>query len=192
LDDVVLDDFGLLAARSAVGLALAAHGAQKAFGWLDGPGSEGTARFMESLGFIPGDGFGKTASYTEIAAGTLMALGFLGALGPALLLSGQSVALASVHAKNGFFVSKGGYELNVMYIAAALALSVAGPGKLSLDEALGLQFLHKTRVRWPVLAGGLAGGLFMLTQRRPPKPTEEPARSSKGSHRESVGSPTPA
>ena len=45
---------GLLLLRTVVGLTLAAHGAQKLFGWFGGPGLEGTARGLEMLGFSPG------------------------------------------------------------------------------------------------------------------------------------------
>ncbi|HTV74011.1 MAG TPA: DoxX family protein [Candidatus Acidoferrales bacterium] len=176
----MVDDFGLLTARSAVGLALASHGAQKAFGWFEGPGPQGAAQFMESLGFVPGERYALAASYAEIAAGTLMTLGLLGALGPALLLSTQSVAATTVHAKNGFYATKGGVELNTLYIAATLALTIAGPGKYSLDELLGLQILHTPLAKWLTLAGGLGGGIFMLTRRLPRKPLGEGAPSNNG------------
>jgi putative oxidoreductase len=184
----MLDDVGLLATRSAVGLALASHGAQKAFGWFKGPGPKGAAAFMESLGFVPGGPYALASAYTEIAAGTLMTLGFLGSLGPALLLSGQTVAATSVHAKNGFYASRSGVELNTMYIAAALTLAIAGPGKFSLDELLGLQKLHKPLPTWLVLAGGLSGGIFMLTRRIRSKPAAEAAPSSNGSRQEAPAS----
>ncbi|HEY0798936.1 MAG TPA: DoxX family protein [Candidatus Baltobacteraceae bacterium] len=180
----MLDDAGLLVSRNAVGLALASHGAQKAFGWFGGPGSKAAAAFMESLGFVPGDQYAQAAAYTEIAAGTLISLGFLGALGPALLLSGQTVAATSVHAKNGFYATSGGVELNTTYIAAALALAISGPGKFSLDDVLGLQILHKPIVKWLTLAGGLGGGIFMLTRRAPKTAVLDASHSSNGTHRE--------
>src|SRR5579872_6277257 len=44
-------DFGMLVARTIVGGAMAAHGAQKAFGWFEGSGPQKTAGFMKMLGF---------------------------------------------------------------------------------------------------------------------------------------------
>lgn len=41
---------GLLLVR-LIGFGLAAHGAQKVFGWFGGYGLAGTGGFMESLGF---------------------------------------------------------------------------------------------------------------------------------------------
>ena len=45
---------GLLVARLALGLYMAAHGAQKLLGWFGGYGVAGTAGFFEQLGFRPG------------------------------------------------------------------------------------------------------------------------------------------
>jgi putative oxidoreductase len=37
---------GILLLRVVFGLALAAHGSQKLFGWFGGPGLQGTAGFL--------------------------------------------------------------------------------------------------------------------------------------------------
>ena len=44
-------DFGILLLRSVVGLTMAAHGAQKLFGWFGGPGLDKVAVGFERLGF---------------------------------------------------------------------------------------------------------------------------------------------
>jgi len=162
----MIDDLGLLAARVTLGASYAAHGAQKAYGWFEGPGPQGAAGFMESLGFRPGAKFAASASYAELAAGTMIALGLGGPIGPALLLSGMIVAQTTVHAKNGYFAAKNGVEVGTIYSAGALALASSGYGDLSLDHALGLD----KKLRHPVvttlaLAGALAAGYFMLGQR---------------------------
>jgi len=43
-------DAGILIARLILGLAIAAHGAQKLFEWFGGHGVKGTAGFFEGLG----------------------------------------------------------------------------------------------------------------------------------------------
>ena len=88
---------GLLLARLILGSLMVAHGGQKLFGWLGGYGIAGTAGFFEQLGFRPGRLFVITASLAELAGGTLLALGLLGPLGPALILSVMIVAAVSVH-----------------------------------------------------------------------------------------------
>ncbi len=46
-------DFAILLIRVGLGATLAAHGAQKLFGWFHDHGIAGTAGFLESLGFRP-------------------------------------------------------------------------------------------------------------------------------------------
>jgi putative oxidoreductase len=162
----MIDDLGLLASRVAVGLSYASHGAQKAFGWFDGPGPAGAAGFMESLGLSPGAQYAAVASYGEIGSGLAIALGLGGPIGPAVVLSGMLVAQTTVHAKNGFYASKSGIELGLIYSAAALTYASAGYGSLSLDRAFGLD----RKLRHPgftalALAAGVAAGYLVLGKR---------------------------
>ena len=161
----MLSDVGLLVARSIVGLSLAAHGTQKAFGWFGGPGRAGAAGFMESLGFRPGARYAALSSYTELMAGLLMALGLGGPLGPGMLVSVMVVAQRSVHAKNGYFAANNGVELGVMYVAAALALASSGYGELSLDRALGFGALEDERLALVTLLGGAVAATVTLRRR---------------------------
>src|SRR6478609_8767980 len=105
---------GLLALRLVLGLAMAAHGTQKLFGWFGGHGLTATGGFLEMLGFHPGRAFALAAGATEIASGILIAVGFLGPIGPALMLSVMIVAATTVHWKNGFFATANGIELTVL------------------------------------------------------------------------------
>src|SRR2546425_2904707 len=89
-------DAGLLLIRLVFGLVMAAHGAQKLFGWFGGYGITGTGGFFESLGFRPGKLFAAAAGFGEFAGGLLVALGFLRPIGPALMLSVMIVAAVSV------------------------------------------------------------------------------------------------
>src|SRR5213593_1189280 len=88
---------GLLVARVVIGLVMAAHGAQKLFGWFGGYGLSKTGEFFVGLGFQPGKTFAAAASFTEITSGVLVALGFLGPIGPALMISVMIVAMVTVH-----------------------------------------------------------------------------------------------
>jgi putative oxidoreductase len=180
-----MNDLELLVSRIVLGGGMAAHGAQKAFGAFEGPGRQGAAAYLESLGFSPGDRYASAASWTELGSGTLIALGLGGPLGPAALISTMVVAQASVHVKNGFFAQKNGIELGTIYSAGALALASAGFGRFSIDEVLGWQ---KRRAPWftaLAIAGGIAAGCLILTRRTPPEPAppsaaadEEFARAS--------------
>ena len=161
----MLSDLGLLVARSVIGLSFAAHGSQKAFGWFGGPGRQGAAGFMESLGFRPGDRYAALSSYTELTAGLLMALGLGGPLGPGMLVSVMVVAQRSVHMKNGYFATNGGIELGLMYVAAAVALASSGYGGLSLDRTLRFGALEDERLALVTLLGGAVAGAITLSQR---------------------------
>ena len=162
----MIDQFGLLASRLAIGLSYASHGAQKAFGWFEGPGPQGAAGFMESLGFKPGKQYATVASDGEVAAGLMIALGLGGPIGPAILLSGMIVAQNSVHRDNGFFAAKNGVEVGLLYASAALAFASSGYGAFSLDRALGLhEKLRHPAVTTVALAGAIAAGYLVLGER---------------------------
>ena len=128
-------DAALLFVRLVVGLSLAAHGAQKLFGWFGGYGLAGTGGFFEKLGFRPGRVFAFFAAAGEVGGGLLMVLGLGGALGPATLVMVMLVAIFTVHISKGFFITNGGWELNSAYIAGAVAIAYAGNGAYSLDNA---------------------------------------------------------
>ena len=159
-------DLGLLILRSVVGLSLAAHGAQKLFGWFGGYGLDGTGQFMETLGFHPGRRHAALAGLAETAGGVLLALGLLTPLGAALVASVMLVATITVHLKNGFFAGGGGYEYNLVLAAAAVSLAFSGPGVLSLDALLGYSF---SGTLWGIgaIVVAIVGALVQLAQRHP-------------------------
>ncbi len=164
---MIATSFGLLLARLIVGLAIASHGSQKLFGAFGGPGFAGASGFMESLGYRPGKLFALMACLGEIGGGLLTVFGIGGPLGPALIIVVMIVAAFSVHVKNGFFTSGGGYELNTIYIAAALALAFGGFGGLSLDRALGLERFYTPSVTWIVIAVAVIIAVLNLAAKRP-------------------------
>src|SRR5256885_8437168 len=124
---------GLLLVRVVIGVIMAAHGAQKLLGWFGGYGLRGTGQFFEQLGFQPGPAFAAAASISEIVSGLLVALGFLGPVGPALMISVMIVAAVTVHWEHGLFAGKNGIEVPLLYAAAAFALALTGYGEFSLD-----------------------------------------------------------
>jgi len=158
---------GLLIARLVFGLVMAAHGSQKLFGWFGGYGLNGTGGFFEGLGFRPGRLFAFAAGFGELAGGLLVALGLLGPIGPALMLSVMIVAAVTVHWRHGLFATSNGIEITLLYAAAAVALAFTGPGALSLDALLGLAFPPAVAAL-AVIAGAI-GGFAALAARRAPE-----------------------
>jgi putative oxidoreductase len=155
-------------ARVVIGILMAAHGAQKLFGWFGGYGLAGTAGFFEGLGFRPGRLFTIAASLSEIGSGVLVALGLFGPIGPALMLSVMIVAAGSVHWPNGVFAQNNGIEVPLLYGAAAATLALTGFGQYSVDGLLGLSPLWTPAVTWAALAIGVAGGVANLALRHVP------------------------
>lgn len=164
--DAVTLGTGLLLARLTLGLLMVGHGSQKLFGWFGGYGIAGTAGYFESLGFRPARLFVITAALSEVASGLLVALGLLGPVGPALLLSVMIVAAVSVHLKNGLFAAKNGIEVPLLYATGAVALAFVGFGPFSLDAALGIDHAWTPALKAAILAIGLAGGIANLLARR--------------------------
>ncbi|HEY3057239.1 MAG TPA: DoxX family protein [Thermoanaerobaculia bacterium] len=160
-------DQGILIARLVVGSIMAAHGAQKAFGWFGGHGLVGTGMFFEKLGFRPGKVFAAGASYAEITSGLLVAAGFLGPIGPALMLSVMIVAAISVHWKNGLFSTNNGIEVPLLYTVFAATIALTGPGRISLDELFGLSWLSSPAIVWSALVAGMIVAIANLALRRP-------------------------
>lgn len=157
---------GLLVARLLLGLLMAAHGSQKLLGWFGGHGIAGTGAFLESIGYFPGRTFATIASTTEVVSGLLIAFGFLGPIGPALMVSVMIVAAVTVHLPNGLFATGNGIELPLIYAVSAVALALTGFGAFSLDAALGLQSLWTPAISLGVLALGILGGVGNLLIRR--------------------------
>ncbi|MGB8267531.1 MAG: DoxX family protein [Candidatus Velthaea sp.] len=168
---IMTNDLSLLLARVALGASVASHGAQKGLGWFSGAGPEKSASFFEGLGFRPGHLFRNAAVASEIGGSLLTVLGLGGPIGPLTLLSTMIVAGRGAHANNGFFAQQGGFELTSAYGTAALGLAASGPGRYSLDTALGWdERLEKPWVLALGIAGALVGAYAILGQRSPSPP----------------------
>ncbi len=153
-------DIAFLIIRIIVGLGLAAHGAQKLFGWFGGHGIAGTGQFFEGMGFRPGRAFAVAAGAGEFAGGILTFLGLWGALGPALIVMVMLTAILAVHLGKGYFTADGGPELPLLYIAGALAVAFAGAGAYSVDRAFGFTFLTVTTQIWYAMAAAVLVALL--------------------------------
>ncbi len=128
--------YAALLLRVPVGLILAAHGAQKLFGWFGGYGLEGTGQWLASIGLEPGYLMALLAGGAEFFGGLALVLGLL--TRPAALVSAFTmlVAIFAVHIGNGLFMSNNGYEYALALFAITLALAVQGAGRFALDKVL--------------------------------------------------------
>src|SRR5258708_16638527 len=130
---------GRLLLRLTIGSFCVGHGTQKLFGWFGGQGLETTAQGFEHLGMRPGRRNATAAGLAEAGGGTALALGLATPLAASALTATMLTAINRVHRKNGPWIAEGGYEYNVVLIAAVIALAELGPGDVSLDHALGTE-----------------------------------------------------
>jgi putative oxidoreductase len=126
---------GRLILRLVVGGLFVGHGTQKLFGWFGGNGLDATAQGFEHLGLRPGRQNAIAAGAAEAGGGALLAAGLATPLASSVLIATMLTAIHRVHAKNGPWAGDGGYEYNLVLIAAALALAEVGPGALPRTAA---------------------------------------------------------
>jgi putative oxidoreductase len=148
-------EIGLLGLRLIVGLTFAAHGAQTLFGAFGGDGIDRTARLYEQIGLRPGKLNAWQGGGAELSGGLLIALGLLTPVASAVLIGDMTAAVLTVHLRNGFFNMKGGFEYNLVLVAALFALAAIGAGALSVDDALAIDL---SGAGWALAALGV--GLF--------------------------------
>ena len=164
-----------LLARTTIGLLFVGHGTQKLFGWFGGGGPEGTGQFFEQVGLRPGRRWALAAGAAEAGGGLLFALGAAMPLAAAAVSGSMITAIKTVHWEKGVWVSAGGYEYNLVLLAAVFGLTENGAGKWSIDGALG-------RDRWgtgwalAALAAGAAGSAAVLAavEQEAEKEVEQP------------------
>ncbi|MFT4265266.1 MAG: DoxX family protein [Nocardioides sp.] len=168
-------DLGLAILRLALGPMLMLHGWNK----VAGPGGlGGTAGWFESLGLRPGAVHARLAAGTELLAGALLTLGALTGLACAAFVGLMSVASLTDHRGKGYFIFKGGSEYVLLVGMAALGIAALGPGRWSLDHALGLDLAGSWWALFALVAGGLTAAGLLLGARRlapPSTPSTPPA-----------------
>lgn len=127
-----LKDSGILIIRLMLGAVMFAHGAQKVLGVFDGKGLDATVAMMSGTfgSFLP-----YLSAFTEFLGGLAMILGITTRFWGIAILINMLVAVLMVHLKNGF-IGQGSYEFPLTLAMMALAVTIAGPGRISLDAVL--------------------------------------------------------
>lgn len=133
--------WALLPLRIVVGLGFVAHGGAK---WSRGP--DGFAMLLAHIGVPLPVPTAWLVTLVEVAGGLALLAGAFVAVASVPLIATMLVALFSVHLRFGFssvntigFGPAGplfgppGYEINLLYIGALVALTLTGPGACSVD-----------------------------------------------------------
>ena len=169
-------DVGLLLLRLSVGFELFAHGMQKfgLFGGtvdLTGNHVSGVAAInaqadtlLKFGGYHPTVALSWFLTFTELSAGILLMVGLLSPLAAAAVIGDMFNLIFGLGWQAGWFgnaAGQSGYEFIVIILAAAAAISLAGPGRYSVDGVLKWKL---SGVPWGVggVVLGLAVGLFVL------------------------------
>jgi putative oxidoreductase len=152
-------------ARVTIGVLFVGHGTQKLFGWFGGGGPEGTGTSFESIGLRPGRRYALTSGAAEAGGGLLLAAGAAMPLGAAAVSGSMITAIKTVHLEKGIWISGGGYEYNLVLLAAVFGLTENGPGEWSIDGALGKK---RWGTAWALaaLAAAAAGSAAVLASAR--------------------------
>lgn len=135
------NDLGLTILRVGLGIVFFAHGAQKMLGWFGGYGFSGTMNMFTQMMHIPAP-LAFLAICAEFFGGLGLIFGLLTRVAAFGIACNMLVAIATVHAPNGFFMNwsgqqKGeGFEYHLLVLAITLVLMIYGAGRLSIDRAL--------------------------------------------------------
>jgi putative oxidoreductase len=127
--------------RVTLGVVFFAHGAQKLLGWFGGYGLTGALGFFTKTMHIP-----LPLAYLAIAAeffgGIGLIAGFLTRVAALGIATNMIVAIATVHAANGFFMNwtgtqhGEGFEYHLLVLAMTAFLIIRGAGAFSVDQAI--------------------------------------------------------
>jgi putative oxidoreductase len=166
--------YGLLLLRLFVGASFVGHGTQKLFGWWGGYGPQGTGGFFSSLGYKSGVQMAVLAGLAEAGGGTLLALGLLTPLACAAIAIVMLNAIFAVTLKREFML---GSELELTYLVTVISLAAIGPGRFSLDRAIGWDD-ELSGVWWGVGAFVAAAAVSFVTltffhTKPPPQPAAQ-------------------
>ena len=139
--------WALLPLRLVVGFGFLAHGLAK---WDRGP--ENFGRLLHHIGVPLPTATAWIVTLVEVLGGLAILVGIFVAVASVPLIISMLVAMVSVHLPYGFssvrtvgLTGSGpvfgppGYEINLLYIAALLALAVLGPGPLAVPHPPGLR-----------------------------------------------------
>lgn len=157
-------DVGLLLTRLALGLTMAAHGAQKLSGWFGGGGITGTGQFFTMSGYPSGETMAVVAGLSELLGGLGIAAGLLTPLAGAAVV-GTLVNALAVKWGGGFFAPQG-VEYELLLAAAGAGIALTGPGRYAVDRFLPVLRAHRLAYGTVAVAVGLVLSVPFLFLRK--------------------------
>jgi len=162
-------DIARLAVRVGVGGVLAFDGYQKIQAWYRARQAPSVAAVPADPATPPARTVGLVAGVSEAAGGVMLILGIATpATGAAAASSLALTATAMSNDKNREAGSdSAGYLVPAALGVAASALALAGPGRLSVDHAIGNRLSNRPAALASLLATGSSTALAVLRRYRP-------------------------
>jgi putative oxidoreductase len=159
-------DIGALIVRVGVGVVFSGHGLQK-FGAFDNgsyPNSISAQKdLLRLFGYSSVGLLAWVVTLAELIAGVSLILGAITPLGAAAAIGITLQFIAGPQWDAGMFgnANAGGFEFTWAFFVVAIALAFIGPGRLSVDAALGYRLEGR---RWGLLAlaVGVITGIIVL------------------------------
>lgn len=166
-------DVAELLLRTTIGATMVAHGVKHA------RSLDGTARWFESIGFRDPKFQAATSAGVEILSGSALITGSMTPVAAAAVIGTMGVAIRTVHAPNGFFITAEGYEYAAGLAAGCVALVSLPAGMLNLDRHLRLGRFRGGKAALATLIAGAAAAashtsVFWNSPRRPPRDAQPP------------------
>ena len=126
---LVFSDTAIAVLRVVVEIILFAHGMQKVRGW------KGAIQGFGAMGFKPAVFWLGIVTALEVGGGALLILGLLTQVIAVLVAIEFIVIILKVKLRQSLI---GGFELDLLVLAAALILATVGGGAYDLDAFLGI------------------------------------------------------
>lgn len=163
--DVDVFNVALLVLRLYFGVGLMYHGIRKISGGVDG-----TAGWFRSIGMRQPKLQAYAAISAEVVGGGLLALGLLTPFAAAAIIGTMLVAGWIVHRKH-FLILKNGWELVASFAIGAFTAASIGPGRFSLDNAVGIEWDGWTGMLIAGILGVVSGIAVLVIFWRPAEAT---------------------
>ncbi|MCZ4590625.1 DoxX family protein [Rhodococcus opacus] len=166
-------DVAELLLRTTIGATMVAHGVKHA------RSLDGTTRWFESIGFRDPKFQAATSAGVEILSGSALIAGSMTPVAAAAVIGTMGVAIRTVHAPNGFFITAEGYEYAAGLAAGCVALVSLPAGMLSLDRHLRLGRFRGVKAALATLIAGATAAashtsVFWNSPRRPTRDAQPP------------------
>jgi putative oxidoreductase len=152
-------DIALLLLRLWAAIVIIAHGVNH------GRTQAGTAKWFASKGFRSPQLNARISALNEIAIGLALIAGLLTSVAAGGLVATMFVAFWSIHRFAGFFNFHSpdeGWEYVATLSVIGVALAIAGPGRYSVDEALGIAGNMDEWVGLAIIGAGLLVAVAQL------------------------------